>query len=155
MLLKHKLCYVRADNAGESTGVAYDDFLTEIAAGPKYMSRYSKTGTAVAEQAHQTLATVVRCLKLAGNFPDRSVSELYDTAEHLHNQKTPYEVLHNKKPNLSYLRAIGCTAYIHQPGKNRPNKHSPRARKGTLIGYNSSQNSKYRILMDNKTGEIV
>ena len=160
----HKISYVRADNAGESTSVAYDDFLTEIAAGPQYTSRYSKGGTAVAERANQTLATIVRCLKLAGNFPDRAVSELYDTAAHLHNrlphgrtgnEKTPYELIHNKKPNLSYLRAIGCTAYVHQPGEIRPKKHSPRARKGTLIGYNTSQNSKYRILMDYKTGEII
>ena len=101
----HKICYIRADNAGESTGVAYDDFLTEIAAGPQYTSRYSKGGTAVAERANQTLATIVRCLKLAGNFPDRAISELYDTAAHLHNrlphgrtgnEKTPYELLHNK-----------------------------------------------------------
>ena len=106
--------------------MAYDDFLTEIAAGPQYTSRYSKGGTAVAERANQTLATIVRCLKLAGNFPDRAVSELYDTAAHLHNRlphgrtgnaKTPYELIHNKKPNLSYLRAIGCTAYVHQPEK--------------------------------------
>jgi len=104
----HKICYIRADNAGESSGVAYDDFPTEIAAGPQYTSRYSK---------------------LAGVFPDRAVSELYDTAAHLHNclphsrtgnEKTPYELLHNKKPNLSYLRAIGCAAYVHQPGKIRP-----------------------------------
>ena len=113
-------------------------------------SRYSKGGTAVAERANQILATIVRCLKLAGNFPDRAVSELCDTAAHLHNrlphgrtgnETTPYELLHNKKPNLSCLRAIGCTAYVHQPGEIRPKKHSPRARKGTLIGY--------------KTGEIV
>ena len=57
----HKMCYIRADIAGESTGVAYDDFLTEIAAGPQYTSRYSKGGTAVAERANQTLATIVRC----------------------------------------------------------------------------------------------
>ena len=74
----------------------------------------------------QTLATIVRCLKLAGKF-----SELYD------------------------IRAIGCTAYVHHPGEICPKKHSPHARKGTLIGYNSSQNSKYRILMEFKTGEIV
>jgi hypothetical protein len=117
-----------------------------------------KGGTAVAKWATQTLVTIVRCMKLAGNFPDRAVSELYDTAAHLHNrlphgrtgnEKTSYELLHNKKPNFSCLRAIGCTAYIHQPGKFHPKKHSPRAQKGTLICYNSSQNSKYRILIDN------
>ena len=58
-----------------STGVAYDDFLSEIAAGPS-----AQGGTAVAERTNQTLATIVRCLKLAGNFPDRAVSEFYDTA---------------------------------------------------------------------------
>jgi hypothetical protein len=78
----HKICYVRVDNAGESTGVAYDDFLTEIAAGPQYTSRYSKGCTANAERANQTLATIVRCLKLAGYFSDRAVSELCRTLRH-------------------------------------------------------------------------
>ena len=41
---------------------------TEIAAGPQYTSRYSKGGTAVAERANQTLATIVHCLKLV-RFP--------------------------------------------------------------------------------------
>ena len=44
------------------------------------------------------------------------------------NEKTPNELLHNKKPNLSYPRALGCTAYVHQSGELRPKKHSPRAR---------------------------
>ena len=95
-----------------SDGVVYDDFLTEFAADPQYTSRYSKGGTAVAERANQTLTTIVCCLKLAGNFPDRAVSEFYDTAAHLHNRlphgrtgnetTTPYELLHNKK-NKSQL----------------------------------------------------
>ena len=38
----HKICYIGADNTGESTGVAYDGFHTEIAPGPQYTSRYSK-----------------------------------------------------------------------------------------------------------------
>ena len=75
------------------------------------------------ERANQTLATIVRCLKLTGNFPDHAVSELYDTAAHLRNR-----LPHGR--NLSYLRAIGCTAYVYQPGEIRPKKHSPRARKG-------------------------
>ena len=110
-----------------------------------------RRGTAVAERANQTLTTIVRCLKLAGKIPDRAVSELYDTAEHLHNRLPHRRTGNEKTQNLSYLRAIGCTAYVHQPGQIRPKKHSPHDRKGTLIGCNSSQNSKYRILMDYKT----
>jgi hypothetical protein len=98
---------------------------------PSYTSRYSKGGggAAAAVLANQTLATIVRCLKLAGNFPDRAVSEI---------KRRPMST----STNLSNLRAKGCTAYVYQPGEIRPKKHSPRARKSTLIGYNSSQNSK-------------
>ena len=77
-------------------------------------------GTAVAERANQILATIVRCLKLAGNFPDRAVSELCDTAAHYHNrlphgrtgnETTPYELLHNKKPTSHWLYSLRPPAW--------------------------------------------
>ena len=103
-------------------------------------------------------------LKKAGHFPSRTIPELYKTVTHLNNilphrrtgnSKTPYELVLGKKPDLSYLRSIGCKAYVHVPGALRPGKHSDRARIGTLIGYDRQHASKYRILMDHKTGEII
>ena len=31
----------------------------------------------------------------------------------LHTLKTPYELWHRKKPDVSHLRVWGCTAYVH------------------------------------------
>jgi hypothetical protein len=74
----HKICYIRADNAGESTGEAYDDILTEIAAGPQYTRRYSKGGTAVAERANQTLVYDQRTpLQVEGADDDDPTSRVW------------------------------------------------------------------------------
>jgi hypothetical protein len=46
--------------------------------------------------------------------------------------KTPYELWHNQKPKLKFLRVFGCTAYVH----NKTRKHKfDKSIKGILVGY--------------------
>jgi hypothetical protein len=52
--------------------------------------------------------------------------EIADTVVYLKNRSptsavatTPYELWHGKKPDLSHLRIIGSTAYVHVPKEKR------------------------------------
>jgi hypothetical protein len=47
--------------------------------------------------------------------------------------KTPYELWHNQKPKLKFLRVFGCTAYVHN--KTRKHKFDDKSIKGILVGY--------------------
>jgi len=47
---------------------------------------------------------------------------------------TPYELWHGVKPNLSNLRIIGSTAYVHVP-KEKRTKLDTHSHKGILIDY--------------------
>ena len=54
-----------------------------------------------------------------------------------HPEITPYELWHNKKPNISHLQPLGCTAYAKIPTEagGGLSKLDPRSTKGKLIGY--------------------
>ncbi|KAI0993009.1 hypothetical protein K3495_g15175, partial [Podosphaera aphanis] len=60
--------------------------------------------------------------------------------------KTPYEILFNKQPDLSHIRPIGCKAYYLLKGPRAPpklQKLNARAAIGYLIGYEGA--NKFRI----------
>ncbi|GKG17407.1 retrovirus-related pol polyprotein from transposon TNT 1-94 [Tanacetum coccineum] len=48
--------------------------------------------------------------------------------------KTPYKLLHNKPPNLSYLRVFGALCYLTNDSENL-GKLQPKADIGIFIGY--------------------
>ncbi|KAI0991346.1 hypothetical protein K3495_g16841, partial [Podosphaera aphanis] len=81
-------------------------------------------------------------------------SELVKTSCYLLNRtpryrlgnKTPFEVLFNKQPDISHIRPIGCKAYYLLKGPKAPpklHKLSARAAIGYLIGYEGA--NKFRI----------
>lgn len=47
--------------------------------------------------------------------------------------KTPYEMWHDRKPKLKYLRVFGFTVYVHD--KIKRTKFDDKSWKGILIGY--------------------
>ena len=49
--------------------------------------------------------------------------------------KIPYTLLYGKKPDLSYFRVWGCTAYVHIQKDKRNKGHSPHSQKCVFIGY--------------------
>ena len=58
--------------------------------------------------------------------------------------KSPHELWYNKKPKITQLRVIGCTAYVHVPDQRRK-KMDAKAEKGILIGYEGDDG--YRIFL--------
>jgi hypothetical protein len=50
-------------------------------------------------------------------------------------QKTPYERLFNKKPDISHLRVFGSVAYAHIPKEHRDGKFGGHRRMGIFVGY--------------------
>ena len=66
--------------------------------------------------------------------------------------KTPYELLKGRKPNLSHLRAFGCVCFIHNNDKDNLGKFDAKSDKGIFLGY-SSQSKAYKVL--NKRTNLV
>lgn len=147
---------VRWDNAGENKNAAVDSWLTQIGARPQYTSAHSSASNGIAERAIQTISSTAKALRIGGSFPKRLWAECFKTAVHLENllpsrsnidNKSSYELLHGKSPNISYLRTIGCACFVHVHAPTRLTL-DPQAVHGKLVGYGETSRT-YRVLLDN------
>jgi hypothetical protein len=160
---KFKVCRILADNAKESKSKDMDNMCIKHGIEIQYTDTYSSPSNGVAERAIQTCQYTEEALRNHAGFPKQAWAECSQTADLIENLlntrangndfRSPYEIVNGKPPDVSYLRTIGCRAFVHASKPHR-NAQADRAREGRLIGY--SQNSRcYRILMNATTGEIV
>jgi hypothetical protein len=83
-------------------------------------------------------------------------AEAINTAGHASNRlychgffnKTPYEFLNGRKPNISYFRVFDCKCYILRKG-SRLSKFQSKCDEGFLLGYSSSSEA-YRVYNKSK-----
>jgi hypothetical protein len=59
-----------------------------------------------------------------------------------------FQMIHNKIPDVGFLRVIGCTAYVHKHQPLRSSVLDTIAIKGVLIGY-ATNTKGYRIMVSN------
>ena len=72
------------------------------------------------------MVNIARTMIIESNLPQNFWAEAVNTACHVTNRclirvilnKTPYELLNNRKPMLSYLRAFGCKCFVLNNGKD-------------------------------------
>jgi len=58
--------------------------------------------------------------------------------------KTPYELFKGRKPNIMYLRVLGCKCYVHNNRKDAVEKFDPRSDEAIFLGY-SSHGKAYKV----------
>eukprot|EP01041_Mallomonas_annulata_P031085 gene31085-53334_t len=101
-------------------------------------------------------------LRINARFPKKAWAECVRTATFIENRlpttanplnKSPFEMLYNRPPDLSILRVIGSKAYVHIHAPTTLST-DPKAKIGRLLGYSPNTNG-YRILLDERTGSIV
>ena len=97
-----------------------------------------------AERWNGTLAVTVRSLLYGSGLPPKYWSAALSHAVYLHNRRvhmvtrrTPFEMWHGKKPNLTHLRVFGSRVYVKKTG-DRPAKLDRHAFKGIFIGYTAT-----------------
>ena len=101
------------------------------------------------ERAIKSAKYFSRTMRIQANLPIEFWAEMVHTAVYIINrmvnsnsmEKTPFEFIFKKKPNLSHLRIIGCDAYYHVPEQVSING---KGRKGILVGYDDVSNF-YRV----------
>ena len=58
-------------------------------------------------------------------------------------EKTPYELLNGRKPNIAYFWVFGCKCYILKKG-TRLSKFEKKCDEGFLLGYSTTSKA-YRV----------
>ena len=111
---------------------------------------YSPDQNGVAERANPTIMERVKAIIAEFKLDKRLWMEIAETVVYLKNcsptstvATTPYELWHGMRPNLSHLKIIGSTAYIHIP-KEKRTKLDTHSHKGIMVGYGGGTNQ-YKV----------
>lgn len=118
---------------------------------PPYVHQLNGT----AERYNRSIMDMARCLLFEAKVNTRFWPEIIRTASYLKNRtlanslenKTPYEIFTEIKPNISNLRLYGSRVFVRVPEEKRKSKWDRKADLGILLGY---ENVGYRVLINNK-----
>lgn len=104
-----------------------------------------------AERRNRTLVEMARCLLIQAGLPTSFWAEAIATANFIRNRcpskslegKTPHEVWHGSKPNVSGLKEFGCRVFVLDR-ISRKGKFENKTKNGVFLGY-SEQSKAYRV----------
>ena len=167
----HITCYDRenfkrlwTDNGKEFLSNNIKKWLAKKGILHELTSAYSPELNGKAERLNQTLLDMARTmLPSAPQLPRHKQKwvEAVNTACYIKNRlftsassvkKTMYEILLNKRPDISYIRVFGSRAYVHIPKKDRKWKLDNRAHAGFLVGF--ERENGYRVYLPDN-GKVV
>ncbi|KAK8690320.1 hypothetical protein V6N13_089014 [Hibiscus sabdariffa] len=130
---------LRSDRGGEYLSQDFDELLIECG----IVSQLTPPGTpqwnGVSERRNRTLLDMVRSMMSHTDLPTSFWGYALETAAFTLNrvpsksvQKTPHEMWTGRRPNMSFMRVLGCQAYVkHQMST----KLEPKSQKCTFVGY--------------------
>jgi hypothetical protein len=131
----------RCDGGGEFLG-SFKKYL--ISQGTQYQqtTRDTPQQNGISERANRDIGEGVVTALAQSGLPDTFWGEAATAFVHITNRfptarlgdKTPYEMWHGDKPDVSHLRVWGCKAYVHIQGDQRT-KTQPHTRECAFIGY--------------------
>jgi hypothetical protein len=150
---------IRSDNGTKFKNSQIEGFLEEEGIKHEFSSPYTPQQNGVVERKNRTLLDMARTMLDDYKTPDRFWAEVINTAcysinrLYLHRilKKTSYELLTDKKPNVSYFRVFGSKCFILIK-RGRKSKFAPKVVEGFLLGYDSNTRA-YRVF--NKSTGLV
>jgi transposase InsO family protein len=156
---ENKLNKVRSDNGSEFKNSRIENFCDEKGIKHEFSTTYTPEKNGLVERKNRTLIDMARSMLSEYDVSHSFWAEAINTACHASNRlychrffnKTLYELLIGRKPNISYFRVFGCKCYILRKGI-RLSKFQDKCDEGFLLGYSSCSKA-YRV--DNKTKGIV
>jgi transposase InsO family protein len=151
-----KLKKVRSDNCSEFKNTNVEEFCDEKGIKHEFSTTYTPEQNGVVERKNRTLIEMARSMLDEYKVSDCFWAEAINTACHASNRlychrffnKTPYELLNGRKPNILYFWVFGCKWYILRKG-SRLSKFQSKCDEGFLLGY-SSNSKAYRVYNKSK-----
>ncbi|KAI5003256.1 hypothetical protein ZWY2020_030416 [Hordeum vulgare] len=157
-----KIKHIRSDNGTEFKNTGLDDYLDELGITHELSAPYTPQQNGVVERKNRTLVEMARTMLEEYQTPRRFWPEAINIACHIINRvylhkllkKTSYELLTDKKPNVSYFKVFGAKCWIRDP--HHSSKFAPKAHEGFMLGYGKDSHT-YRVFNNyhNKVVETV
>nr|GEZ38407.1 integrase, catalytic region, zinc finger, CCHC-type, peptidase aspartic, catalytic [Tanacetum cinerariifolium] len=140
--LKVLVCRIRTDNGTEFVNQTLHDYYEEVGISHETSVARSPQQNGVVERRNRTLIEVARTMLIYAQASLFLWAEAVATACFTQNRsiirlqhgKTPYELLHNKLPDLSFFHVFGALCYPKNDSENL-GKLQPKADIGIFIGY--------------------
>nr|GEZ84780.1 Gag-Pol polyprotein [Tanacetum cinerariifolium] len=139
--LKVPVRRIRTDNGTEFINHTLRDYYEEVGISHETSVAHSLHQNGVVERRNRTLIEAARTMLIYAQAPLFLWAEAVATAcftqnrsiIRLRHEKTPYELLHNKLPDLSFFHVFGALCYLKNDSENL-DKLQPKADIGIFIG---------------------
>ncbi|GJY37819.1 retrovirus-related pol polyprotein from transposon TNT 1-94 [Tanacetum coccineum] len=143
--------FIRTDNGTEFVNKTLYDYYESVGIFHQKTVPRTPQQNGVVERQNRTLVEAARTMLIFSKALMFLWAEAVATAcytqnrslIHTRHDKTPYELVHNKKPDLTFFRVFGALCYPTNDSENL-GKLQPRADIGIFIGYAPSRKG-YRI----------
>ncbi|THG93484.1 hypothetical protein EW145_g8363 [Phellinidium pouzarii] len=119
--LNLKIKATRDDKGGEYMPREWDQFCNSEGIHRQHTIRAEPHQNGVAERANRTLVEGITTMLNEAHLPATFWWDAVAAFVHVHNRsptsavqgKTPFELWHKSKPDVSHFRVFGCTSYVH------------------------------------------
>ncbi|KAJ9544955.1 hypothetical protein OSB04_024662 [Centaurea solstitialis] len=133
---------IRSDNGTEFKNSTIEDYLTSIGITHNFSAPRTPQQNGVVERKNRTLIEAARTMLNASGLPLTFWAEAVSTACYTQNrslvvkrfEKTPYQLLYNKRPNIKFFHVFGCKCYVLND-REPIGKFDPKGDSAIFIGY--------------------
>jgi transposase InsO family protein len=142
---------VRSNNGSEFKNTRIDELCDDFRIRHQFSTKYTPQLNGLVERKNRTLVDMARSMLSEYNVSQSFWAEAINTPCYCSNrlychpvrEKTPYELLNARKPNIAYFRVFGCKCYILKKD-TRLDKFEKKCDKGFLLGYSTTSKA-YRV----------
>nr|GEW08747.1 retrovirus-related Pol polyprotein from transposon TNT 1-94 [Tanacetum cinerariifolium] len=142
---------VRTDNGTEFKNKTLAKFFDEVGITQQFSAASTPQQNGVVERRNRTLVEAARTMLTFTNLPSFLWSEAIATAYFTQNRsiiykrfdKTPYELINKRKPNIKFFRVFGCRCYLLNDYED-VGKLKAKGDIGVFVGY-SKESAAFRI----------
>ncbi|KAI3685255.1 hypothetical protein L6452_34494 [Arctium lappa] len=142
VLFSSKVQKLRSDNGTEFKNAKINSYLSEEGITPNFSAARTPQQNGVVERKNITLVEAARTMLAGSDLSTNFWAEAVATACFTKNrstivkrfQKTSYELINNRKPNVKYFHVFGCRCYILNDRESL-GKFDKKADEGKFIGY--------------------
>ncbi|KAJ9546994.1 hypothetical protein OSB04_019537 [Centaurea solstitialis] len=133
---------IRSDNGTEFTNSTIEDYLTSFGITHNISTPRTPQKNRVVERKNRTLVEAARTMLNTSGLPLSFWAEAVSTACYTQNrslvmkhfEKTPYQLLYNKRPNIKFFHIFGCKCYVLND-KEPIWKFDPKGDDAIFVGY--------------------
>ncbi|KAI3729858.1 hypothetical protein L6452_18529 [Arctium lappa] len=151
VLYDYRVQRIRSDNGTEFKNSTIDAYLSTEGISQNFSAARTPQQNGVVERKNRTLVEAARTMLNASGLSISFWAEAISTACFTQNRslivkrhaKTPYHLLHQRKPNIKYFHVFGCRCFVLND-RDQIGKFSPKADEAKFVGY-SSNSKAYRI----------